>query len=979
MTDGHALAPAAEPVTGPGLNAGDAQAPGSSVDSRGLRGGRLSRRGLKNWRVRSRLLLLIVIPTLTALVLGGVRIVSSVQSALAFRHAEERAVLASDIRQLAQRLETERDQTVYYIALGSTGRAGVLSRAAPAATKSAAAQQYRVIEAFYRQTDQAIAQFRTLLGQFQGCYSPATQQEVASALAELSSLRYLRQASAKSLLSPLVVIKKYADLIDNLIVIEDQTAQGTGDPVLSQTVEVLGLVSRMKEEASQQRGILSAALLQGTLAPAEASALASAQANQQSSQQAFDLFATGPQLAQWNNTVSGSFVYLAASEEQQAATLQARAHSLASDPITADSFYDAMSSGINDQMGSVERSLATDVITRSESLRRSAVASAILVGLAVFIVLALALMFTVMVGRSLVRPLRRLRMGALQVAGVRLPETVSRMSEGPTADVPPGVEPIDVDSADEIGDVARAFDQVHREAVRLASNEAALRGNVNAMFVNLSRRSQSLVERQIRLIDDLEQGEQDSERLANLFQMDHLATRMRRNSENLLVLAGQEVSRRWTQAVALMDVLRAAVSEIEQYERVALNVQPGISVRGQVVSDVVHLLSELVENATSFSAAGTPVNVSGQLLTSGGVLLDVTDQGVGMGTEEMAHANWRLDNPPVVDVAVSRRMGLFVVARLAARHGIRVRLRHASLGGLTALVWLPEEVISHDTAPAASGTRRVEVPATGALGAMGRSLAARPAVGQPEDRAATVQALTAARTSGFTPPGPDLGDTASFSAIGSGAASSAIGSGTEAASSVDLPAAEPVADGELPPATQPEQRPVFGSPLAGSASLAGTDPGFTSGTNRPAVPSFGTESGQTEHGVIVPPAVSAGEENRLPIFESVESDWFRRGRHGIGRPAATWTSPADEGWRAAEVAYAPVSGGMTGAGLPKRVPKANLVPGGVGAPAAPSPPADSRSALQTRDRLASFQRGVREARAASGEAAPIIGEDDGGT
>ena len=285
------------------------------------------------------------------------------------------------------------------------------------------------------------------------------------------------------------------------------------------------------------------------------------------------------------------------------------------------------------------------------------------------------------------------------------------MSETDGDDAPLDVEPIDVDSADEIGEVARAFDQVHREALRLAANEAALRGNVNAMFVNLSRRSQSLVERQIHLIDSLELGEQDAERLSSLFQMDHLATRMRRNSENLLVLAGHDVSRRWNQPVALVDVLRAAVSEIEQYERVTLNVQPGIAVRGQAVNDVVHLLSELAENATSFSSAETPVTIAGHLLSSGGVLLDITDQGVGMGAEEMAHANWRLDNPPVVDVAVSRRMGLFVVARLAARHGIRVRLRPAASGGLTALVWLPDEAVTHDGDGNSPGLRRSDANA----------------------------------------------------------------------------------------------------------------------------------------------------------------------------------------------------------------------------------------------------------------------------
>src|SRR5207248_7981598 len=521
-------------------------------------------------------------------------------------------------------------------------------------------------------------------------------------------------------------------------------------------------------------------------------------------------------------------------EESQAINLQTINGTLAGDQTHADDWYGAESHIINFQMGAVERSLVHQITARASSLRNEAVTAAIITGVVILFVLALALFFTVVVARSMVRPLRRLRAGALEVAGMRLPETVRRMSEGEGVAAPLYVAPIEVDSTDEIGEVARAFDQVHREAVRLASNEAALRGNVNAMFVNLSRRSQSLVERQIRLIDDLEQGEQDSERLANLFQMDHLATRMRRNSENLLVLAGHEVSRRWTQSVGLVDVLRAAVSEIEQYERVTLNVQPGISVRGQAVNDVVHLLSELVEHATSFSAAETPVAVSGHLLNSGGVLLDITDQGVGMGAEEMAHANWRLDNPPVVDVAVSRRMGLFVVARLAARHGIRVRLRPASMGGLTALVWLPDEVIAHETAGFTAGFRQFEVPAPGA-GSEGGSTAAWPGLGSGDDRAAAVQALTAARAPRFTLARPD----------------------------------------EL------------------------------------SLPSFGAGAGESPPGVIVPPAAGAGEENRLPIFESVESDWFRRGRHSADRAVRTgapvavggtsWASPADEGWRAAEV------------------------------------------------------------------------------
>src|SRR5215469_3852335 len=865
-------------TTGSGTTGSGTTGTGSAVRP----AGRQSRRALKNWRVRSRLLLLIAIPTVTALALGGVRVSSAIQSALAFQRAEQRAVLASDITQLAQRLETERDQTIYYIALGSQGgRARDLAR-----PPSAAGGQYGVIRAFYRQSDQSIAQFRARLAQFQGAYPGVAAQEVSSAISGLDRLNYLRQGSTRTQLSALVVVQKYAALIDNLLVINDQAAQGTGDPVLSQAVQVLGLVSRMKEEASQQRAILSAALLQGSLNQAQASALTTAQANQQSSQQAFNLSATAAQRAQFNNTVSGSFVYLAASQEQQAEALQIRFKSLATDNLSASGFYDAMSSGVN-QMGSVEQSLVNDIVTRANALRASAVTYAVLVGLAVFLLFTLALICTVIVGRSMVRPLRRLRAGALEVAGVRLPETVRQIDEGEGTAVPLHVEPIDVDSTDEIGEVARAFDQVHREAVRLAANEAALRGNVNAMFVNLSRRSQSLVERQIRLIDDLEQGEQDSERLANLFQMDHLATRMRRNSENLLVLAGHEVSRRWTQSVGLVDVLRAAVSEIEQYERVTLNAQPGIAVRGQAVNDVVHLLAELAENATSFSAAETPVAVSGHVLNSGGVLLDITDRGVGMGAEEMAHANWRLDNPPVVDVAVSRRMGLFVVARLAARHGIRVRLRPATAGGLTALVWLPDEVIAQETTVAPAGMRRFEVT-TGAESAptsLAR-LAEWPEPGQPEDRTAAMEAVTAARAPRFAPLRPEPGDTAAFSAV-----EADTGTPPAADAAVTLPAAEPAASHDalataasapsVPSLLQPGQLSSLGTPAGGDDG-----PAMDQSLGGLRVPTFGTEASQAaQHDVIVPPPASLGEESRLPIFESVESDWFRRGRHATDHPA----------------------------------------------------------------------------------------------
>ena len=943
-----------------------------------------SRRALKNWRVRSRLLLLITIPTLTAVALGAIRIASSVQSALAYQRVAQLATLSSDITVLAQRLEDERDQTVYYIGLPSSGpsshpdggRAAALTQNAVAPMSGPGAPAYAVVHSYQLATDQAVRVVKSELTQIGGSFPAQTQQEATTAQAALDKLEELRNAATGTQLDSLFVVKDYTALIDDLLVLEDATAQGSSDPTLAQDVRALGLISHAKEDASQQRAVLTQALLQGTLGPTDLQALQNAESDENTNLGEFSLTATAAQQQRFTNAGAGSAGYLASQEEQSAISL---APSLTADTTNADDWYGAMTRTITYQMGSVERSLGNQIIARAESLRNDAVTAAIIWGIAILIVLGLALFFTVVVARSMVRPLRRLRAGALEVAGMRLPETVRRMSEGEGADAPLEVEPIDVDSTDEIGEVARAFDQVHREAVRLASNEAALRGNVNAMFVNLSRRSQSLVERQIRLIDDLEQGEQDPERLGNLFQMDHLATRMRRNSENLLVLAGHDVSRRWTQAVGLVDVLRAAVSEIEQYERVTLNVQPGIAVRGQAVNDVVHLLAELVENATSFSAADTPVNVSGHLLNSGGVLLDITDQGVGMGAEEMAHANWRLDNPPVVDVAVSRRMGLFVVARLAARHGIRVRLRPASMGGLTALVWLPDEVITHDTSVAPPGLRKFDVTTPGAPAepAAASRTAEWPEPGQSEDRTAAMEAVNAARTPRFTPLRPDLGDTASFSALD---ADGAAPPASEPAADYDSGAVPPVAPPATPADAEPDGLPVLSAP---TASLS---PGLDlPRDDEMALPTFRTDTtGQTaQHGVIVPPPVGTGEENRLPIFESVESDWFRRGRHGADHPAVrpdvaaaagSWSSPADAGWEAAEVAHAPVSSGTTGAGLPKRMPKANLVPGGVGG-TSPAPPAPARSAAQARERLASFQRGVREARASKPTGDSPNGED----
>ena len=989
-----------------------------------------SRFALRNWRVSWRLIALIAIPTVTAMAFGLVRIQEAMKSAASDQRVEQMANLGNAVTHLAFAMEDERDDLAGYIAMG---RKSALHTPTGAPTSA--------LNADYARTNAAAAQVTSLSSGItsNSAFPAQVKSDLSAVLDRVTDLPHYRSAAVHSLAPSLNIVGDYSEAIADLFTLNDQISQGSSDATLANTVRALGALSRTEDEASQQRGILYAALLDGQFEPGAEGTLSSALAAQQAELQEFQSAATIGEQQIYSNTVAGPPVDTAQEMEKQAIASGGSGGNVAvsvpsgspRSAAPAAVWNSDMTATLTD-MRKVEQGLVKSIIGQSQSQHNALTRTAVETGIEVLAVLIVVLMITIIVARSMVRPLRKLRTGALEVAGLRLPDAVRRMSETDGEGVSLEVDPIDVNSSDEIGEVARAFDQVHREALRLAANEAALRGNVNAMFVNLSRRSQSLVERQIRLIDDLEQGEQDPERLSSLFQMDHLATRMRRNSENLLVLAGQDLSRRWNRPVALVDVLRAALSEIERYERVTLNVQPGIAVRAQAVSDVVHLTAELVENATSFSAADSPVTIAGHLLGSGGALLEIADQGVGMEADEMAHANWRLDNPPVVDVAVSRRMGLFVVARLAARHGIRVRLRHSDAGGLVALVWLPDEAITRESQtgpmprrrPAGSDHSGAWPVADGASAGTGEhdiGLARRPRfaplrtdgdmansgptpVTGPHSRPESTWATTTGQL-------PAFGDSSVPTAepeIAHGAPGDGTFAGRDApesfgSPSVSGPFSSPTGSGPLgPPSVSgpfsppnvsgPFNSPPASGPLSSPSSTGPLSPPLGSPVSSPRSPS----------GVVIPPASEAEEQNRLPIFEAVESDWFRRVRRVVSTPgqsqeggngggngggsaissggaSGSWASPADEGWQAAQVVHAPASAGITSAGLPKRVPKANLVPGTAATPAvgqAARAAASVRSAAATRDRFASYQRGVLRGRAVASGAGSEGGEDE---
>jgi signal transduction histidine kinase len=692
-------------------------------------GTRLTRQqlmSLSNWPVSRRLFAVIALALVMGLVFGALQVVSAESSATQFGRESHLAKLGQQDVILTQDLQNERDAAQGLTFGGGTGNLTPLHAAA----------------------DAEVAKTLALAAGVDGSYPANIQASVAKLRSQLGGLAKLRNTvdtqywdkTKGSAIEAMSVVSAYAPVINTLITLNDELAQGISDASLAIDVRELNLLSLEKEQVSQQRGLFFNSFTQKFFSDGVLQALISARSAEQSGEAAFLAAATPSVRHAYTTTVAGDgvksvkdvedFFFIDGQDEQPADkvfTVNINKSTVGFTPDQAPAAWYQASTQKLDQMQAVESQIAQDIVGRAASLQHGASQSALIVSVIVVAVLLIVLLAALAVARSLALPLRRLRAGALDVATVQLPDRMRRLSE--TADAPLEIAPIDVLSVDEIGQVARAFDQVHAEAVRLAGNEAMLRTSFNAMFVNLSRRSQTLIERLARTIDSLEQNEDDPERLSSLFSMDHMVTRMRRNSENLLLLAGHEGARKWSDPVSLADVARAAVSEIEHYARVVLSVQPGIAVVGPAVSDVVHLLAELIENATLFSPTDTAVQVSGAELSSGGVLIDVSDQGIGIPEDRLAEMNWRLRSTPQVDVTVSRHMGLFAVARLAERHGIQVRLRPASPQGLSALVWLPDAVVQRTARQFGGGRTPLAAQAAGSLQVRrspGQSLPSRP-------------------------------------------------------------------------------------------------------------------------------------------------------------------------------------------------------------------------------------------------------------
>ncbi|MFJ2768230.1 nitrate- and nitrite sensing domain-containing protein [Streptomyces sp. NPDC087300] len=1009
----------------------DAAAPGN--EPLAPSGGRMSPR---NWRVPTRLNAILLIPVLVGLVMGGFQVKGSIDTWHEAQDAENTARLVRASLNYGNRLIEERDITAAPLLKGDRNDPAVLK--ARKATDSAA----REFDAAAEKMPDKEGLNRRLDG----------FHKVEPKLAAL------RQAAYTTKLSGVKTEEGYVAIQHPLMEFANELGLGTGN--ITSYGRTVYAISLSKAALSLERSIGTHLLVK----PGPGTGSLTLQRTSLSSYAYLERIAieeyTGGGTPEDVAKLEDAKKELTAAGEKQAKEAAAAAKSqgkafvppptqekmvaalanlastqpsarveLAGDGITREAWW-ATTTAKFDAYRTIESDLADKAVDEASDIAAGAQRDAYISGAVVVLALLAAFILAGLMARQMSRSMRQLRTAAFGIAEQRLPMLVDQLSRTDPGRVDTRVQPIPITSTDEIGEVARAFDQVHREAVRLAAEQALLRGNINAIFTNLSRRNQSLIEGQLTLITDLENNEADPDQLESLFRLDHLATRMRRNGENLLVLSGEEPGRRWDQPVPLVDVLRAASSEVEQYERIELSGVPEAEIHGLAVTDLVHLLAELLENATTFSSPQTKVRVTATRLPDGRVMVEIHDKGIGLTAEDFADINHKLANPPTVDAAISQRMGLFVVGRLSDRHGIRVQLRPSGeQAGTTSLVMLPDG-ITHG----GGGEHHAQDPEFTVSSII------------PEQQALAPEPLRTAAELGFddTRYHGDGGEGQhELDPVGRSLMREERRAALEAQAHQDGThqhgGHRPLFRDEVEPGSQPQQFPQQGGYGQGAHAPgydqhgydqqqsaydqgAGYDQGQQAYGNeqqyypaqdgyqdqqvsypeRSQQDDWPTQDGYQDayQGEYAPqpesvPVAPADEAERVgfdrpgpvpsTVHEMTDAGLPRRGSTAPGgngsapadavdesRNAAggsgdeDWRSSNDERWQRAERLKEPKAGGVTSSGLPRRVPKANLVEG----TAEQTPqggPQVSRDPEDVRGRLSNLRRGVQRGRTASSD------------
>jgi signal transduction histidine kinase len=886
------------------------------------RGARGFTRSLRDARIRSKLGLLLVVPLVAVIALAGVRLLDGAQ----------RATEAEQVRLLAQ------------VSAASSGIMHELhrERIAAAVFTTAGDGDTSSFNAQASATDRAISEYREAHAAL-GEIPTIVADRLARVDQQIGTLGTTRQEIlGDTSLSAAAVVLRYGVIISDVIAYQETVSQVAGDPVLAESIRAVASLSKAKAHMSEAQAAAYLALGGGTPDDEQVTAFLATQTGVQEALLAFSLAATPDQLAQVNATMTGDAVVF--SERVASQVIRGGA------TPGADEASRALGAVVN-LVRHAEQRLHVDQLALATSLRDDVRQQVILESALVIAVLVIALIVAFLLARMLARSLGQLREGALTVANRDLPETVARFSdpqnlgEHTPAQVASQVrDPIQMRSRDEIGQVAQAFNMVHQAAVRVAAEQAALRTSVSAMFLSLARRSQTLVDRMINELDDIERNEEDPKRLSRLFALDHLATRMRRNDENLLVLAGADSGPARAEDAPVADILRAAQSEVEHYARIEFGtIDSDVAVRALAVNDVVRLVAELFDNATRFSPPNSPVVAEARRLGDQ-VIIQVEDRGVGMPQDQANQINAWLAAPPAVEFTTFRRMGLAVVGRLATRHQIRVELRSDMRSGTVVYVALPSSILILPQ----HRSRAPEIPAPRGPEPFRQAPPPLPSrhLGQLPRRSAEVVSHSSRRRSSATPSA-----TEPWTSPDAGAATRSTGTATRE---------EPVAG--RPPEVLLTRNPRRAAPVVGgqASDVTAELPIF-----REMEAVWFRSHGELDLGAIAPARSTGGRPSaHTAAPESVPADTSATYSGGDSDAAARydpWQTAADVGWNAAAVAAEPPVAGATRTGLPKRVPQAQLVPGGVDSASA-APGTQRRSPEEVRGLLSAYHRGVQRGR-----------------
>ncbi|AWZ16176.1 histidine kinase [Streptomyces sp. ICC1] len=526
--------------------------------------------------------------------------------------------------------------------------------------------------------------------------SPATAQRLRSILDAFHGIGALRSAvDSSGSLDTGQALELYNRLVDpcyeflmNLHALENVEMDKQGRALVG--------ITRARETLSREDAVIAAALAARNVSPADIRRVTDFVANRKLLYE-FNLAILPPadrdQFEQyWNNPESRA---LREAEERFIAGGTGKAAR-----NVAPAQWDAAAQKVLDDLAVMGTAAGDRYQKRVEPVAMGVLVQAAVAGILGFIALLVSLILSVRIGRELIRDLSRLRKEAHEVSGVRLPGVMRRLAAGEHVDVETEAPRLDYEK-DEVGQVGQALNSLQRAAIEAAVKQAELRRGVSEVFVNLARRNQVLLHRQLTLLDTMERRTEDTEELADLFRLDHMTTRMRRHAEGLVILSGAAPSRQWRKPVQLMDVVRAAVAEVEDYERIEVRRLPRLGIAGPAVADVTHLIAELLENATVFSPPHTAVQVLGERVANG-FTLEIHDRGLGMTPEAQLDANLRLAETPEFELSDTDRLGLFVVSRLAQRHDVKVGLQPSPYGGTTAVVFLPVALLTE--APETNGT-----------------------------------------------------------------------------------------------------------------------------------------------------------------------------------------------------------------------------------------------------------------------------------